>query len=212
VPTVDLIPARKLERRNEVEQHQQELETEFKARFPALYRKSQAMRSSSAVEEPPSPPPPFESEPQEGQSFRNVDWIRAGKDDDGNFEMRKAPLVGALASGLEKMRAAGHITPASSASTPQGYGFTADYHGKGRMDLYEDDYDQDYDEIDPRSEELENDAGFREAGVPGVAESGSGTGKTTHERRGGEDTLNLSNKTSKKRSQIWDRLRSGGGK
>ena len=212
MPTVDLIPARKLERRNEVEQHQQELETEFKARFPALYRKSQAMRSSSAVEEPPSPPPPFEREPQEGQSFRDVDWIPPGKDNDGIFERTKAPLVGALVSGLEKMRAAGHIAPPSFASTPQGYGSNADYRGKGRIDLYEDDYDHDYDEIDPRSEELENDAGFQEAGVPGAAESGSGTGKTMHERRGGEDTLHLSNKTSKKRSQIWDRLRSGGGK
>ncbi|KAJ4304044.1 hypothetical protein N0V88_001652 [Collariella sp. IMI 366227] len=57
VPIVDLIPARKLERQRAVEQHQKELEIEFEARFPALYKKSQAMRPAPTTrDEFPSTP------------------------------------------------------------------------------------------------------------------------------------------------------------
>lgn len=197
-----------------MEQHQKELATEFEARFPALYRKSQAMRSASAMEEPASPPPgspppPFRSEPLEGLRLRSVGWTGVEKDDDGNFELRKAPLVEHFATGLDMMRAAGDLTPGSSGSTPQGYGLTAtDRHGKGRVDLYADDYDADYDEIDPPSEDLGNDLGFREAGVSGA---GSGSGESTQDKKRVEDIFS-DKKAAKKRPQIWDRLRTGGSK
>jgi hypothetical protein len=211
VPTTDLIPARKLERTRAVEQHQKELEIEFETRFPALYKKAQAMRPFPGFEEPPSPPPrspppPFH-EPQRSQSFRKVDWMAPGKEDDEQFELRKAPLVGPLVSGLEKMREASNLPrslPGLDSGTPS-QGYHDDYPVKARMDYYADDYDHDYDEIDPKSEGLRNDPGFQKAGVPSAAETGTGTGPKAQER--GEDTLK---KAAKKRPQIWERLRSGG--
>ncbi|KAK4238566.1 hypothetical protein C8A03DRAFT_14968 [Achaetomium macrosporum] len=212
VPTVDLIPARKLERIRAVEQHQKELEVEFEARFPALYKKAQAMRPSPILEESPSPPPrspppPFPSDSRSSQSFRDVDWTGAGKEDDDDFDLRKAPLVEPLASGLEKIREAGMLSRSGS-GTPS-HGYHQDYPEKARKDLYADDYEHDYDEIDPKSEGLGNDPGFQRAGAAGSGESRPGSGLKVHERAGGEDTLK---KAAKKRPQIWERLRSGGGK
>ncbi|KAK4149836.1 hypothetical protein C8A00DRAFT_18537 [Chaetomidium leptoderma] len=204
VPMVDLIPARKHERRVAVEQHQKELEIGFEARFPALYKKAQAMRPTPGFDEPPSPPPrspppPFPSEPRRGNSFKDVDWAGAGKDDDEDFDLRKAHFVGPLASGLEKMREAGNLPRSGSGTPPQGY--HDDYPVKSRMDLYADEYEHDYDEIDPKGEGLGNDPGFQKAGVSAA----TGTGAKAHER-GGEDTTK---KAAKKRPQIWERLRSG---
>ncbi|KAG7290960.1 hypothetical protein NEMBOFW57_000966 [Staphylotrichum longicolle] len=211
VPMVDLIPARKLERRTAVEQHQKELEIQFEARFPALYKKAQVMRRMPEFDEPPSPPPgspppPFRSEPRRGNSFKDVDWAGPGKDDDDDFDLRKAPLVGPLVSGLDKMREASHL-PRSDPGTPS-HGHYDDYPAKARMDYYADDYDHDYDEIDPKSEGLRNDPGFQRAGVPGPADFVPGPAPKAPER-GGDDSLK---KAAKKRPQIWERLRSGGNK
>lgn len=208
---VDLIPARKLERRTAVEQHQKELEIQFEARFPALYKKAQVMRRMPEFDEPPSPPPgspppPFRSEPRRGNSFKDVDWAGPGKDDDDDFDLRKAPLVGPLVSGLDKMREASHL-PRSDPGTPS-HGHYDDYPAKTRMDYYADDYDHDYDEIDPKSEGLRNDPGFQKAGVPGTADLVPGPAPKAPER-GGDDSLK---KAAKKRPQIWERLRSGGNK
>jgi len=141
VPTVELVPAKKQERLNTVEQHQKELEAEFESRFPALYRKAQAMRSiwSSTTyeqrqqldnddEEPASPlpsPPPGYLEP-----FRPVRWTpppppppppppREHTRND-NFD-RKAPLVESLVRGLERIRTADvRSSPAEpGTATPQ---------------------------------------------------------------------------------------------
>lgn len=218
VPTVDLIPARKLERLNAVEQHQKELEIEFEARFPALYRKAQAMRPAAAMEDAPSPtpspPPPFHSEHLAGRSFRDVDWTGPGKEDDEYFELRKVPLIEPLVSGLEKMRAAGNLQSPDPGSASRGYPAAEDYPVKGKMDVYADDYDHEYDEIDPKSEGFGSEAGFPKVGVSDVAEAvaaDAGGGKaTTQERKDGGDTL--TGKATKKRPQIWERLRSGGGK
>jgi len=140
--------------------------------------------------------------PRDG--FKDVDWTRPGKDDDDDFDLRKAPLVGPLASGLEKMRQAGHLPSPDAGAPSQGY--FDDYPAKGKMDAYGEDYEHDYDEIDPKSEELGNDPGFQKAGVSG--ESRSGLAPKSHER-GGEDS---SLKKAKKRPQLWDRLRSSGTK
>ncbi|KAL2137331.1 hypothetical protein VTI74DRAFT_3271 [Chaetomium olivicolor] len=221
VPTVDLIPPRKLERQKAVEQHQQELEIEFEARFPALYKKAQAMRPHPLFEEPPSPPPrspppPFQSEPRSAQSFRDVNWSGVPRDkideDDDDFGRRKAHLVGPLASGLDKMRAA---LPRSE-SAPVAHSHDEYPEKTRRQYLAADEYEHDYEEIDPKSEGLGNDPGFQKAGiVSGGGEVGSGTGAgiKVQERAGGagggEDTLK---KAGRKRPQIWERLRSGGGK
>jgi len=207
----DLIPARKFERRRTVEQHQKELEIEFEARFPALYKKSQAMRPAAAFDEPPSPPPrspppPFHSGTRRSQSFKEVDWVGPGKhNDDDDFDLRKAPLVGPLASGLDKMREASSLPRSDSGTSFKSY--HDDYPIKPRMDHFADDYDNDYDEIDPNSEGLGNDPGFQKAGVPAATEAAAGVAPK-HEKSG-EDTLK---KAAKKRPQIWERLRSAGTK
>ncbi|KAL1842399.1 hypothetical protein VTJ49DRAFT_5358 [Mycothermus thermophilus] len=169
--TADLIPTRKLERRRTVEQHQKELEVEFEARFPALYKKAQSMGSAAAAspnrdsQVPPSwspPPPSFHSRSSRvSQSFKNVDWAGAGpaavgngEADQANFD-RKAPLVGHLASALDKMREAGNFPMSESGTSLKGYhsGFSTN----GRKEMCADEYDHDYDEIDPNSEGLGND-------------------------------------------------------
>ncbi|KXX72810.1 Homeobox protein EgHBX4 [Madurella mycetomatis] len=226
VPTVDLIPARKLERRRAVEQHQKELETEFEARFPALYRKAQAMRPPRppSVEEeapspiPPSPPPPFRSEqPWEGQSFRHVNWTGTAKVDEDDFDLRKAPLVEPLANGLEKMRELARAeTGIAPPQAQKGYHHqrTEDYPEKGKMTYYTEDYEHDdYEEIDPKSEGLGNDPGFQKAG----AQAGIGGGAKMQERGGGSGSTGgeetSGKKTAKKRPQhLWERLRSGAGR
>ncbi|AEO68980.1 uncharacterized protein THITE_2118892 [Thermothielavioides terrestris NRRL 8126] len=209
VPIVDLIPARKLERLRAVEQNQKELEVEFETRFPALYKKAQAMRPAPAMDEPPSPahpspPPPFYRDLRTGQSFKDVDWAGAGKGDEDDFTARKAALVEPLASGLEKMRDASNLQRADSTTSSRGH--HEDYPEKFRRDFYADDYEHDFDEIDPKSEGLRNDPGFQKAGAPSPAGIEPGTAVKAHERAGGEDTLK---KGSKKRPQLWGRLRSG---
>ncbi|GAB1320120.1 hypothetical protein MFIFM68171_10330 [Madurella fahalii] len=236
VPTVDLIPARKVERRKAVEQRQKELETEFEARFPALYKKAQAMRPPRppSVEEeasspiPPSPPPPFRSEqPWEGQSFRHVNWTGTGKvDDEDDFGLRKAPLVGPLASGLEKMRELARAEPGTAPlQAQQGYHHhqrNEDYLEKGKMAYYAEDYEHDdYEEIDPKSEGLGNDPGFQKAGAQAGTQAGSqtglGGGVKPQERGGGSGSAGgeeaSGKKAAKKRPQhLWERLRSGAGR
>ena len=183
---------------------------QFEARFPALYKKAQAMRPVPTFEEPPSPPPrspppPFRSEPRQGNSFKAITWTTADKEDEEDFDLRKAPLVGPLASGLEKMREAGNLPRSHPGTPPQGH--YEDYPEKGRMDVYADDYEHDYDEIDPKSEGLRNDPGFQRAGAPGAAGSlpAPSPSPKTYER-GGEES---SKKAAKKRPQLWERLRSG---
>lgn len=197
-----------------MEQRQKELEAEFEARFPALYKKAQAMRPVPALEGAPSPllespPPPFLPE---GKPFKDVDWKGAAKEDDGYFDLRKAPLVEPLAGGLEKMRAAaGHLASAGDSSaprTPLGHRQSEGYPEKRRMDVYADGYDhEDYDEIDPKSEGLRNDPGFQKAGRVPSAEMGTTRGAKTQDGGGGERSLK---KASRKRSQLWERLRSAG--
>jgi hypothetical protein len=205
-PTADLIPTRKFERRRTVEQHQKELEIEFESRFPALYKKAQAMRPTTAFEDstspPRSPPPPFHSGARRSQSFKDVDWVGSTKYDDDDFDLRKGHLVGPLMSGLDKMREAGNLPRSNSGTSFKSY--HDDYPVKGKLDYFGDEYDQDYDEIDPKSEGLGNDPGFQKAGAPTATETGAGA-IVKHER-GGEDTLK---KATKKRPQIWERLRSG---
>lgn len=195
-----------------MEQHQKELESEFEARFPALYKKSQAMRLDTVFDGPPSPPPrspppPFSSATRRSQSFREVDWIGAGKhhEDDDHFDMRKAPLVGPLASGLDKMREASNLARSKPETPSQGY--QDDYPVKAGMDYFGDEYDHDFDEIDPKSEGLGNDPGFQNAGVPAATETGIGTAAIDGTTQ--DDTVK---KASKKRPQIWERLRSAGTK
>lgn len=178
------------------------------------------MRPVEVFDEPTSPagspPPPFHSGTRRSQSFKQVDWSGAtGRDhdksvDEDDFDLRKAPLVGPLTSGLEKMRAAaaaggGGNLPRSDSDTS--FKKFEEYPVKHREDYFGTEYDHDYEEIDPKSEGLGNEPGFQEAGLPAGGE-GAATGSTGKHEKGDAAVK----KTSKKRPQIWERLRSGGTK
>lgn len=193
VPVLGLIPAKKLERRRAVEQHQKDLEIQFKGPFAALYKKAQAMRPRSPSPPPPgSPPPPFRSTPMEawegGKTFKDVNW----KNKDDNFD-RKAALVEPLASGLDKIREAGLSSGAGSPGSQDRY-----TRGYGNDNSYLDKLDpssDDYDEIDPKSEGLRNDPVFQKAGAT----------KAQPEAAGTDDDL----KKGRKRP-LWGRIRTAG--
>lgn len=112
-----------------IDDHQRELEAEFKGRFPDLYRRMKAMgaQQPSPSHHPPAPPP------KHGK--------QAFYDDDSYFDTRKAHLVGSLSTGLDKMRDAS--TPGSANSTP--HDRVPDKLGElPSLDF------EDFDEIDPR--------------------------------------------------------------
>ncbi|KAK4231488.1 hypothetical protein QBC38DRAFT_465860 [Podospora fimiseda] len=254
LPVVDLIPSRKLERQRAVAQHQRELETQFEARFPALYRKAQAMAprestTSPANEDyeadlldsmPPSPsgfipPPPFEHRDQQGQQqFKPVKWKQLEEEDDQQFEARKGPLVEHLATGLDKMREAAGFMSSTSLVNVEGeqnrssHSFTGVSGGgeKGKMM----DYYEDYDEIDPKSEGLRDEEGFRRAGSGGFEAGGNnsmrvggGVGERQHgispgigpgigDGGGGGSGAGGQQGKVKKRGMIWERLKGGAAK
>jgi len=220
---VELIPARKLERRRAVENYQKELETEFENRFPALYKKALAMGKRRPDSPPPpstresSPPPPFERGWKD-RPFREVEW--GAREDDGSsggryanptdaasFSDRKVAFVEPLVSGLEKIRGAAAATGYADGS--HGYrdvsvakesGYTP---GGGYMAPPADKLDhfsEDFDEIDPKSEGLRNDPLFQRAGA--AKHQDSNTGGEDGGKKGGR-MANL------KRPPIWERLRSG---
>ncbi|KAK0629742.1 hypothetical protein B0T17DRAFT_589438 [Bombardia bombarda] len=205
VPVVDLIPARKFERTRALEQRQKELEAEFETRFPALYRKAQSLR-------PVSP-----SSPTSAETFGEVRWNDNGGGGD-NFD-RKAPLVGPLASGLDKMREASglaNVTTAVSSDAKDvggGGGYSQHHSNESYVDSKLDSYPpDDYDEIDPKTEGWKNDPAFQRAGIGAgttklqeTVSSGSGSAGGGASS-GADDGL----RKGRKRPLIWERLRSGG--
>lgn len=140
---------------------------------------------------------------------------------DEAFDRMKAPLVGYLTTGLDKMREA-----AGAAGTPSPPGLS----GNDSYDkmLEHGDYASpqpeltDYDEIDPKMEGLRNDPAFQRAGLQGYGsgvqagvagmghDGGVGAGASVTSLGGGSGGDGAVKKSGGKRAQIWDRLRSGG--
>ncbi|KAK0622852.1 hypothetical protein B0T14DRAFT_535871 [Immersiella caudata] len=217
---VELIPARKLERRRAVENQQKELEAEFEGRFPALYRKALALgkRRSDSPPPPsarePSPPPPWSDRP-----FREVDW--GTRDDDGaasgdrygssaddvSFSDRKAAFVEPLMSGLERIRGAaaasgygdgGHGYRDAAIAKESGYATGGSYMAPPADKL--DQFPEGYEDVDPNSEGLRNDPLFHKAG----------TAKYQENSGGGDDGVKKGGRMANlKKPPIWGRLRSG---
>lgn len=177
-----------------VDDHQRELEAEFKGRFPDLYRKikdagAQPQQQQQSSHYPPVPPPKHGKE--------------AFYDDDSYFDTRKAHLVGSLSTGLDKMRNASS-TPGSGHSLPN------DRIPDKLGELPNLDYD-DYDEIDPR----EAQSPYRPGGGGRSAASSAASGVDTAgaapvspldhaTRRVGREALG--------KQGLWKRLRSNNGK
>lgn len=171
-----------------VDDHQRELEVEFRGRFPELYRKMKDLSAQPhSSHYPPAPPPKHGKE--------------AFYDDDSYFDTRKAHLVGSLSTGLDKMRDAS--TPGSAHSFPN------DRVPDKLGELPSLDFD-DFDEIDPR----EAQSSFRPGGGGRSASSSAASGDIAGAapvspldhaaRRVAREALS--------KQGLWKRLRSNNGK
>lgn len=164
----------------------------FRTRPDSVY--STASSSSPLV----PPPPPFtataEGSSGEPHEFTPVDWKKRSAEQDMNdeaFERTKAPLVGPLVAGLDKMReaAAGAVaggTPSPPVPSGKATGSYDSYHhaetssgGYPEKLLEHGGYTstppgmEGYEEIDPDMEGLRNDPAFQNAGLQGYHGSSS---------------------------------------
>lgn len=120
-----------------LDDQQRELEAEFRARCPDLYRMlkdADVQKHQQPSRKAPSPPP------KHGKGSLYDD-----DDDDSSFDTRKAHLVGSLSAGLDKLRSETSSTPSSS-----GYSFPHEQHGLDKLGELPNLYFDDFDEIDPR--------------------------------------------------------------
>lgn len=168
--------------------HQGELEAEFKARFPDFYKKMVNPPPSRA---PPPPPPPGKDED-------------AAISDEDYFDSMKAPLVGHLTTGLDKMR------EASNGGLQAGYSFPSERVPDKLGEFSSLDYD-DFDEIDPR--EASPSPYYASGG--GRSAAGTDVGSmvshsSSHSSATG--TKNTREAQQQQRQGLWKRLRSSSGK
>lgn len=186
----DLTPTVVSERAMVVDEHQKELEAEFKARFPDLYKKMENPPPSRA---PPAPPRQDKE---------------AGVHDEDYFDSMKAPLVGYLATGLDKMR------EANNGSSQAGYSFPDESVPDKLGEFSPLDYD-DFDEIDPRE------ASPSPFYAPGGGRSAAGAdvgSMISHSSSRSSATGKKNAREAQQQQQqqqrqgLWKRLRSNGGK
>ncbi|KAI3397019.1 hypothetical protein diail_11346 [Diaporthe ilicicola] len=182
----DLTPAVVKDRAMAVDGRQKELEAEFKARFPDLYEK---------MENPPpsrAPPPP----PSQGEE--------AAIYDEDYFDNMKAPLVGHLSTGLDKMR------EANNGGSQAGYSFPSERVPDKLGEFSSLDYD-DFDEIDPG--EASPSPHYASGG--GRSAAGTDIGSTISHSTSHSSATGVKNgrETQQQHKQgLWKRLRSNGGK
>lgn len=190
----DLTPAVVDERAMVVDEHQKELEAEFRARFPDLYKNMENPPPSRA---PPAPP--------------RQDKAGAAHDND-YFNSMKGPLVGHLATGLDKMR-----ENASGGGPQAGYSFPNERLPDKLGEISSLDYD-DFDEIDPREATPSPyyvSGGGRSAAATDVGSMISHTSShssATGKRNGRETSPQQQSQQQQQRQGLWKRLRSNGGK
>lgn len=185
----DLTPAVVKERAMVVDEHQRELKAEFKARFPDLHKHIETPPPSRA---PPAPP--------------RKDQEMAAYDHD-YFDSRKGPLVGHLATGLDKMR------ENANGTFQTGYSFPNEKLPDKLGEMPSPDYD-DFDEIDPRE------ASPSPYYVPGLGRSAAGTdvgsviSQQSSATSGSKKTINSNSRETQQQQQrqgLWKRLRSNTG-
>ncbi|KAJ4419327.1 hypothetical protein N0V82_005015 [Gnomoniopsis sp. IMI 355080] len=176
-----------------VDEHQRELEAEFKGRCPDLYRR---MKDMGAQQEPSSHYPPAPP-PKHGKE--------AFYDDDSYFDTRKAHLVRSLSTGLDKMRDAAS-TPGSGNST-----FPSDSRVPDKLgELPSLDY-EDFDEIDPReaqSPPYRPGAGGRSAASSTASGDVAGASPASSQDHAAKKV----SREASGRQGLWKRLRSNNGK
>ncbi len=183
---IELVPSKRIERMQAVEQHQHELEGEFETHFPALFKKAQALRP--AITPAPQYSDVFASD-MSLQTRVAPAALDSNWNDAGSFDM-KAPLVGHLDRGLDKMREAGGFSTPQDQSSRKGKETYTDKLGD-RVARYSDDFD----EIDPKGEGLKNDPAFQQAGAK---QDTSSEATDDHKKKG--------------RRPLWGRLRTSGNK
>ena len=189
VPTTenDIAPAVVSERAMVVDEHQRELEAEFKARFPDLYKNMENPPPSRA---PPAPPRQDKGATNQGDDY---------------FNSMKGPLVGHLATGLDKMR------ETANGGSQAGYSFPNERLADKLGEMSSLDYD-DFDEIDPReaspSPYYVSGGGRSAAGI----DTGSAINHTSSQSSATGKKNSRETQHQQQRQGLWKRLRSNGGK
>lgn len=189
-PGQDLTPAVADERAMVVDEHQRELEAEFKARFPDLYKNME--------NPPPSRAPPAPPRQDKEAAIHDSDY----------FNSTKGPLVGHLATGLDKMR------ENANGGLQAGYSFPNERLPDKLGEISSLDYD-DFDEIDPREATPSPyyvSGGGRSAAAADVGSMISHTSSHSSAtgKRNGRETSQQ--QQQQQRQGLWKRLRSNGGK
>ncbi len=167
------------ERQQAVQQHQAELETELEMRSPALYRKLMGFG-----------PPPLHKSYSTADMY---DTRKGGGYDSQYYEKElRTDLVGPLSRGLEKMQEG-----SSTFNKSLSYDKLGEIEGAAAQPVP---LDEDYDDIDPRDEQLRDDALFLKAGdlgdgAGGAAGIGRGRGPGANDPRRGRE------------KPFWKRLR-----
>ncbi|KAL2283607.1 hypothetical protein FJTKL_09910 [Diaporthe vaccinii] len=187
----DLTPAVADERAMVVDEHQRELEAEFKARFPDLYK--------NMANPPPSRAPPTPPRQDKEAAIHDNDY----------FNSMKGPLVDHLAMGLDKMRENANGGPQA------GYSFPNERLPDKLGEISSLDYD-DFDEIDPREASPSPyyvSGGGRSAAAADVGSMISHTSSqssATGNKKNSRETQQQ--QQQQQRQGLWKRLRSNGGK
>lgn len=202
-----------------VDEHQRELEAEFRGRCPQLYRRMKNATADTdaahhAAHQRATPPAlPLKNAAATHYHDNN-------NEDDSYFDTRKAHLVDSFSSGLDKLRDAAASSPtdtASSAAAAAGYSFPGERPQLPDKlgELPNMDY-EDFDEIDPREalSPYYGGGGRSAASTSGVGGAGGGdiaggsalvaTPLDYAARRVARDALG--------RQGLWKRLRSNNGK
>jgi hypothetical protein len=169
------------ERAMVVDKHQKELEAEFKARFPDLYK--------NMGHPPPSRAPPVPPKQNKETAFH----------DNGYFDSIKGPLVGHLAAGLDKMR------ESANGSAPAAYSFPNERLPDKLGEMASPDYD-DFEEIDPTEA---SSSPYYAPGLGRSAAGNDGGSTITHQSTGKRN--NSRETQQQQRQGLWKRLRSNTG-
>lgn len=173
------------ERRQAVDQHQAELEAELERRNPVLFRKAMGLRQIPLK--------------KSYSTTSMYDMMKGGLSDKYLEQDLRTDLVGPLTRGLEKIHDHGNGQGHSESAyqTTPGYDKLGEFVDSSSPPSVSDEFD----EIDPRDEQLRDDPGFQKAGdLAGMSGSSMGMGMG----RGG------SNATDPRRGReksFWKRLR-----
>lgn len=176
------------DRRQAVDQHQAELEAELERRNPVLFRKAMGLRQMPL---------------KKSYSTTSMYGMMKGGGGGGSSSDKyleqdlRTDLVGPLTRGLEKIHGRDHGDSTYHTTTP-GYDKLGEFTGDMPSSSSPPSVSDDFDDIDPRDEQLRDDPSFQKAGDLATSSMGMGLG------RGGS---NAADPRRGREKSFWKRLR-----